>query len=105
MRKQEQMAILHFAPGTSVSVTQFHEINWTVKFRSPAERLNFSHVRIDLHERTRPQERRQRVVLQTDISVKTVAEVQMLNHSDWNSPPDFHHAREQIRVIDVEGAA
>jgi hypothetical protein len=63
MRKQQQVAILHFAPRARVAVAQFHEINRPIKFRAPFKWLNLAHVRIDLHKRTGPQQWREGVVL------------------------------------------
>ena len=57
-RDQNQIVPLEFAPADRiVVVAQFHKINRTIEFRAPAERLNLAHVRINLYEGTRPQQR------------------------------------------------
>src|SRR5580704_76965 len=103
MGQQQQVAVLHLAPRTRVPVAQLHKIDRPVKFRAPPQRLDFPNVRIDLHKRTRPQQWRERVVLQSDVPVQAMADVQMLDQCDRDFSPNFNHARQQVGVVHVEG--
>src|ERR1700719_4538746 len=103
MRKQQELVIQKVTPGASIAVAQLHEINGAVKFGPPAKRLHFPHARIDLHEGTRTQQRVKRVILQADIAVLTVPDVQVLDQRDRYFSPKFHHAREKVGVVQLEG--
>src|SRR5882762_4449557 len=103
MRKQQELVIQKVTPGASIAVAQLHEVNGAVKFGPPTKKLHFPHARIDLHEGTRAQQRVERVILQADIAVLTVPDVQVLNQRYRYFSPKFHHAREKISVVQLEG--
>jgi hypothetical protein len=98
------MAILHFAPRTCVTIPEFDEIDGAVEFRAPAQGLNFAHALIHLNERAGTQQGVKREILKSNIAIEGVAQVQVLQQGDGNFTPDLNHAREQVGVIEVEGA-
>src|SRR5579885_1403852 len=103
MGQQKQVALLQFTPRTGISVAQLDEVDGAVVFRAPAKRLDFADALIDLNERAGPEHGIERVVVQADIAVQTVADVQVLNQRDGHFSPDFHHAGEQVRIGQVKG--
>ena len=98
------MPVLQLAPSAGVAVAQFHKIDGAIKLRAPAERLNFAHALIHLHERTGPEKRMKSEILEADVTVEIVAEIEMLEQGDGDFAPDFDHAREEIGVVEIEGA-
>jgi hypothetical protein len=79
MRHQQQVAPLQLAPGASVPLPQLDEKDGPIVFRTPSTRTDFPHPLVHLNERSRAQQRKQSVVLQAYIPIKTVAQVEMLN--------------------------
>jgi hypothetical protein len=50
MRDHQQLALLQLAPGASVSIAQFDEINWAVIFGAPPSWLDLRDALIHLDE-------------------------------------------------------
>src|SRR6266852_8387736 len=103
MGKQQELIIQKVAPRASIAVAQLHKIDGAVKFGPPAKGLHFPHAGIDLHEGTRAQQRVERVILQADIAILTVPDVQVLDQRYRYFSPKFHHAREKVGVVQLEG--
>src|SRR5437016_11006348 len=103
MWKQQELVIQKVTPGASITIAQLHEVNGAVKFGPPTRRLYLPRARVDLNEGTGAQQRVERVILQADIAVLTVPDVQVLNQRDRYFAPKFHHAREKISVVQLEG--
>lgn len=98
------MSLVQRAPGASVAVPEFHEINRTVKFSAPAKWLNFPDTRIDLDERARPDQRVQHRVPQTYVAIEAVAEIQMLDERDRNFAPDLDDTRDQVGIVHIKAS-
>lgn len=103
MGNEQEVAILHFAPGTRIAVAQLHKINRTIEFGAPAQRLNLADARIDLHERTGAEEWVERGVFQANVAIEVVANIEVLNEGNGNLAPDFDDAGKEIGVIEIEG--
>ena len=96
------MVVQKVTPRTGVAVAQLNKIDGTVEFRAPAKGLDFSHARINLDERTRPQKRIEREVPEADVTVLAVPDIEMLDQGNRNFSPKLDHARQKIGVVDVE---
>ena len=74
----DQLTPVQLTPTANVTVSQFHEVDGTVKLRIPFLAADLSLICVNLHERTGPDEREECVILQPDITVHGLAQVQML---------------------------
>jgi hypothetical protein len=98
------MAVLQLAPRASITIAQFHKINGAVELRTPAHGLDFAHAWVNLHKRARAKQRVESHVLKTNVTVKAVPNIEVLDEGDGNFAPDFNEAGKEISVVDVEGA-
>jgi hypothetical protein len=104
MRQEQQVALLQFTPGTSISIAQLDKIDRAVEFGSPSKWLNLAHSLIDLNERTGSQKRVKREILEPDIAIQAIAHIQVLKKSNWHFPPNLNHSSQEVRILEVEGA-
>src|SRR5262245_44713987 len=102
MRQQQEVAVLDFAPGTCVSIAKLDKINRPVMLRAPTRGTDLTDFLVDLNERTWAQQRVKGEVAKTDVTIKAVAKVEMLNERNGNLAPDFNHSIEQVGVIYVK---
>jgi hypothetical protein len=103
VREEQEVALLQFAPGTSIAIAEFHKINRAIELSAPTERLNFAHALINLHKRTRPEERIKREILKANIAVEGVPQIELLQKGDGHFPPNLNHAGQEVGIVEVEG--
>lgn len=102
MWNDHQLPFVELTPATEVSVPQLDEVNGPLEFRSPLRRTDFSLTRIDLHQRSRANERIQSVVFKTDVAIHRFAQVKVLKQADRNFVPLFYHPRQKVRFLETE---
>ena len=102
MWNQRQLGSANFAPRTGVAVPEFDEINRAIEFGPPFRCLLPSRMAIDLNERPGTQQWIHCEIVEADISVLTMADIQLLNQRNGNFSPDFDHSRNQAGCLEAE---
>src|SRR5208282_5728839 len=102
MRNQRDLGTPHFAPGTSIAIPQFQEIDRAVELCAPVGGRAPGGPIVDLHERPGTQEGIHRVVLQSDIAILTVPNVELLNQGNGHFTPDLDHPRDEAGLVETE---
>src|SRR5580698_2005093 len=75
---QNELVPVKFTPATGISVSEFDKIDRTVEFVLPAAWLYLVLPGINFDERPRSNERKECVILKSDVSTKTVLQVHLL---------------------------
>jgi len=102
MWHEQEATVLEVAPGASITVAQLYEVDWPVELRAPLQRANLADPWVDQNKRSWTKERVKRVVGQSDVTIKIMPNIQVLDESDWHLTPNLHHPGHQIRVINVK---
>jgi hypothetical protein len=95
-RDQNQLTAVQFAPTAHVAISELEEKDGTVMLVMPVDWRHCSLAGIDLHKRSRPNDRVQRVILHPDVPVKRIAPVYLPQQSGRNVPPIFNHLRHEV---------
>src|ERR1700686_2321942 len=77
---ENEPVILHLAPTAHVTFAQFNEKNGPVMIAVPVNLKNLFLPRIDSDKRSRPDDRVQGVVIQSDVSVERTRPFHLLKH-------------------------
>ena len=96
VRKHHQSPAVDLAPAAHVPIAQLGEVNRPVEIGLPRRGADFSLGRVDLHQRTRPNDRIEREVLKTDIAIHRRAQVEMLQETQRHGLPLFHGAGQEV---------
>lgn len=92
MGNQDKLIPLQLTPAAGITVAEFDEIDRPVEFGSRFDGLDLLYSGLDLDKCSGPQHWKQRVILQTDIAIKAMLEIQVLDERDRNLSPDFDHS-------------
>src|SRR5260370_3392451 len=87
----DQLTPVQLTPTANVTVSQFREVNGTVKLRIPFLGADLSLLCVNLHERTGPDEREEFVILQPDIAAYPFAHINMFYGPTMDLLPLLHH--------------
>ena len=96
-RNQDKLIPVEFTPTAGVTTTEFDEIDGTVELVLPIARFYLVLVIVNLDERAWPNQRKERVILESDVPPKAIPQVQLLQESDGDITPRFKHSRDQVR--------
>ena len=95
-RNQNQFTAMQFAPTTNIAVVEFEGKDRTVMLVMPIHWRNCSLPGIDLHKRSRTNNRVQRVILHPDVTVKRIVPVHLLQQCVGNIFPIFDYLRHEV---------
>src|SRR5579859_7223766 len=91
MRNQQEFAVNQVAPSASVLPPEIKEIHRPLIFVADVELLQLGDPRIDCDERTRCDQRIERVVLQSYITIAVVAQIEVPKQLGRNIRPRAEH--------------
>jgi hypothetical protein len=83
------MTFSDFTPAADIFIAQFYEKNWSIVFVFPVDGKNLSLISVDLHDRTGPDERVHRIVIEPDEPIYALTEIEVLDQTDRNLSPDL----------------
>jgi len=98
----DQLSSVHLTPTANVAVSEFHEIHGAVEFRLPFLSADLPLACVYLHKRTGADQRKERVVFQTDVAVHGFTQIQMLQKADGDLIPLRNDPRKQVRSLQSE---
>ena len=87
---------MQFAPTTNIAVVEFEGKDRTVMLVMPIHWRNCSLPGIDLHKRSKTNNRVQRVILHPDVTVKRIVPVHLLQQCVGNIFPIFDYLRHEV---------
>src|SRR5580700_3442965 len=87
---------MQFAPTTNIAVVEFEGKDRTVMLVMPIHWRNCSLPGIDLHKRSRTNNRVQRIILHPDVTVKKIVPVHLLQQCVGNIFPIFDYLRHEV---------
>jgi hypothetical protein len=93
-RNKDKLVPVEFTPTAGVTTAEFDEIDGAVELVLPIAWFYLILVLVNLDERARANQGKERVILKSDVPAETVPQVQLLQKTDGNLPPGFKHARD-----------
>src|SRR5579863_117103 len=99
VRNNHQLSAIDLTPTTSVARSEFHEVNRAIEFCCPFFGADFPLASVDLHQRTRADQRVERIILEADVSIDGFAEVEMLQQTHGDLVPFLYDAGKEIRLL------
>ena len=105
MGNQGQLVSLYIAPRASVTIAQLEKIDRSIELCAPHRPLDSLYGLINLHERSRSQQRIQHEVGKTDVTIETVPKVQMLNERGRYFSPDIPARCTHVIPLAEEGTS
>src|SRR6266404_2034741 len=102
VRDDNQLTTVHLALTANIAIAELHEIDGTVKFSPPFLGADLPLAGVNLHQRARPDEGMESVVLQADVSVHRLALIQMLQQANGNLVPFFNNPCKQVGALQLE---
>ena len=101
-RNQNQVAAIQFTPTADVAIAQFEEKDRAVKIVMPIYGRDCSLPGIDLNEGTRANDRVERAVFHSDVAVKRIAPVDLLQRRGRNVFPILQYLGQEIGSFEVQ---
>ena len=87
MRNHEELPAINLAPTAHVAVPQLREVDGPFILVFPFHVADFSLTRINLHQRTGANDRKESEILEAYVAIHGLAKVEMLQKTDRNLIP------------------
>src|SRR5882672_3455084 len=94
MGHEHQQVFLLLAPAAGIPLAQFYKIDRAVLHRVVGTSEDLSLVHVDLHERSRPDQRVESEIFKTDVAVERARWTQALDQTHRDVTPDGHDSCE-----------
>jgi len=88
---KDQLTTVQFTPAAHVPIPQLEKIDWAVVVVVPSCVRDFCLSAINLDERSRPNNRKHRVIFFPDVSVERIPQIHVLKQADGNFFPIGKH--------------
>jgi hypothetical protein len=83
------MTLSDFTPAADIFFAQLDKKNGSLVFVFPVNGKNLPLISVYLHDRTRPDERVHRIVVEPNQAIYALAKVKVLDQTDRNFSPDL----------------
>lgn len=100
--KGQQHSLANLAPAADEFIAKLYEIDGTLKLVPPLCLCRFFLALVDLHDRSRPQQRIHREVGSADHAVRSVFQIQMLQCTNGDRSPDGSEPRQKVRLVQLQ---